>query len=131
LQRCAFELGLRALPLPEMDVVVEGTFRLAKQPEFADLEALQSVLQAIGTKQTLLELLDRIFDSRDVTVMLGSEHHVSSVGYLACVGGSWVSESGNEAAAISLMGPPRMDYGRLVPLVRYATEIFGRYKART
>ena len=56
--------------------------------------------------------------------MLGSEHDVPEVPDLTCVGSS---TRGPCSAAITVMGPARMDYGRLVPLVSYATDLFGRY----
>lgn len=127
LRRSALEIGLKALPDPEMELSIDGTAQLASQPEFADVGKLRSVLAAIEEKQVLLQLLDRVLEETGITVVLGSEHHVSRVRDLACVGGGCDAPSGERSAAITLMGPARMDYDRLVPLVRYATMLLGRH----
>jgi heat-inducible transcriptional repressor len=124
LRRQALEICQRALPAPEVRILVEGASRLASQPEFADVEKLRSVMRAIDDKATLLKLLNRILEHNGVRVVLSSEHHLPEVSDLACVGGGLI---GNASAAIGLVGPARMDYGRLVPMVRYATELFERY----
>ncbi len=127
LRRAALEIGLRALPEPEIELVIDGAARLAAKPEFADLERLHAVLEAIETKTILLDLLDRIIDAPDVTIVLGSEHRVSEVSDLACVGGSCATTDASHPATITLVGPTRMDYERLVPLVRYAKVLLERH----
>lgn len=126
IRRRAFELSQRALPDLQIEVCVVGTAHLAGQPEFADGEQLRQLLQAIEEKTALLRLLDELVGRRNVRVMLGSEHHVPQVAGLSCVGRAWAGSAG-ETSAISLLGPRRMDYGRLVPLVDYATTLAGRF----
>ena len=109
-----------------VDVIVEGTSHLLDQPEFADLAKLRALLRTVEEKATLLALLQRILDNTGVVVMLGSEHRLQDVPDLACVGCASDAASGPRTA-ISLLGPSRMDYGRLVPLVQYATELSARF----
>jgi heat-inducible transcriptional repressor len=130
LHREALEIGARALPEPccgdDLEIYVEGTSHLVGQPDFADVERLRELLETIEERATLLKLLERVLDSSGVRVMLGSDHHLAEVPELACVGGSWQGPSGN-TAVVSLLGPARMDYGRLVPMVSFATQLLGRY----
>ncbi len=134
LRREALDLGGRALAAAgtprELQLIVEGTSHLVGQPEFGDLERLRRLLQAIEERTALLELLDRVLDGAGVKVMLGSEHQVEALPEVACVGGSWVGEAG-EVGAVTLLGPARMNYGRLVPLVGYATGLFDRCLRRS
>ena len=127
LRRSALEIGVKALPDPELEVVVDGTSRLASKPELLAGGKLESLLRAVEDKKVLLRILDQLLEtsSHDVTVMLGSEHDVSEMADLACVGAS-CSRDGQPDAAITLLGPARMDYRRVVALVRYATELFER-----
>lgn len=122
----ALEIGQRVVPALELEVLVEGASHLLDQPEFADLETLRTLMKTIEEKETLLQLLNTLLDNAGVKVMLTSEHPLRSLPDLACVGCAWTGPSGNRSA-IGLLGPTRMDYGRLVPLVQYATEIFGRF----
>jgi heat-inducible transcriptional repressor len=127
LLRAALTLGLRGLPEPQLELVVEGKAQLATKPEFADVNKLRAVLEAIETKAVLLELLDQIIGGADVTIKLASEHRVRGVADLAMVGGSSAMAAGGSSATISLVGPARMDYGRVVPLVRYALVLLERH----
>jgi len=126
LRRAALEIGVRALPEPELALTIEGTAQLAAKPEFHNLETLRALLNAIETKNALLRLLDHILDTPGVAVMLGSEHEVPEIAELACVGSTCTVPGGDHTATIGVLGPARMDYGRLVPLVGYAKSLFER-----
>lgn len=126
LQRTALEIGLKALPEPEVELVIEGRSQLAQKPEFADISRLQALLRTIETKSVLLQLLEQIIDGPEVTVMLGSEHDVSEAQDLACIGIACRGPTG-PAVTIGVVGPTRMDYERLIPMVRYAKDLFERH----
>jgi heat-inducible transcriptional repressor len=130
LRRQALLIGARALPEPvakeELELIVEGASHLVGQPEFADPRHLRSLLEAIEDRNALLQLLGRILDGSGVKVVLGSEHQVRPLEEVTCVGSTWIGPGGGPAA-VTLLGPARMDYGRLMPLVDYATRLFGRY----
>jgi heat-inducible transcriptional repressor len=121
----ALEICRQALPDPEMKVLVEGATHLVEQPEFADVEKLRGVLRALDDKANVLRLLDRILDTSGVRVLLGSREAPE----LACVGSGMPTPSGS-SGVVSLIGPLRMDYGRLVPMVSYALELFDGYWQR-
>src|SRR5690606_23463679 len=112
----AVELFSQALPEPQWQLVVEGAAQLANQPEFDSVERLRVLVQAIEDKTLLLSLLEQLFDRQQVQVILGSDHQITATHKLACVGAGFSSPGGTNVA-IGLVGPNRMDYGRLVPLV--------------
>ena len=128
-ERRALAIGARMLPEVQLDVVVEGAAQLLSQPEFADLTRLRAVLRVVEHKETLLTLVARVLDTLGLQVMLGSEHALRSVGDMACVSCTWQASSG-QRTVVGLLGPSRMDYNRLVPMVGYATELFGRHWER-
>ncbi len=130
LKEAGLEIAARVLPEPnavaDFELIVEGASHLVGQPEFADLDRLRDLLQAIEKRQALLELLTQVVDGYGVQVVLGSEHHVLDLPAVACVGVPCTSPDGH-TAAVTVLGPSRMDYGRLVPLVNYAATLFDRY----
>ena len=126
LRQQAMEIGQSLLPDVSLEILVEGASNLLDQPEFADLRKVRAVLRTIEEKEALLRLLARILDNTGVKVMLGSEHRLRDVPELACVGCAWEGLTGRKTA-ISVLGPSRMDYGRLVPLVQYASQLFSRF----
>jgi heat-inducible transcriptional repressor len=139
LKQRAYAIGVQAIPQPTPSLVVEGTTQLIEQPEFADVAKLRSLVHAIEDKTALLALLDKLIESPvtakagadepGAKVVLASEHDMGDVLQVAFVGRSIASPSG-EQATVSILGPRRMDYGRLVALVDYASQLLHKYWER-
>jgi heat-inducible transcriptional repressor len=116
----ALELGSRALSADENggdDLVIATRLALLDQPEFHDPERLRDLFEAIETKERLLEVLDRMLADRGVHVALGGEVDEPALHHCALVAAPY----GGEAAlgAVGVIGPSRMDYGRVMALVDY------------
>jgi heat-inducible transcriptional repressor len=122
----AMEIGRQALPPAEYALYVDGASSLAKQPEFANAATLHRLLSAIEERENLLELLDNLLRSQGVQVVLGSEHQVDTIHHLSCVG-SLVDTPEPETPILGVLGPARMDYPRLIPVVGYASELLSNY----
>lgn len=124
--RAAMEIGVRALPPPEYALFIDGTSSLARQPEFATGNTLHELLVAIEDREKLLELLDILLRERGVQVVLGSEHQLEPLSHLSCVGSS-TQTAQTQTPVIGVLGPARMDYPRLIPVVGYASELLSIY----
>lgn len=125
LRRQALTIGHYVVPRPETELYVGGHSHLVCQPEFSDLGRLESLLRTIEEKGALLALLSRIVEGPGVKVLLGSEHEIREMLGLAAVG-AWTATPGGRGASVTVLGPTRMDYGRLVPLVDYASTLLAR-----
>ncbi|MDP7038626.1 MAG: heat-inducible transcriptional repressor HrcA [Myxococcota bacterium] len=127
LEEKAYLVGSEVLPAVESNIFVFGRSHLVRQPDCVDdLEQLPKLLEAIEENEILLKLIDCFKKPQGTRVLLSSEHQVDSVSALACIGGTWAgSEYGD--IAIGLLGPKRMNYGRLLPMVDYATRRLGGY----
>ncbi len=121
----ALTIGQKVLPERELRVHIEGTTHLIDQPEFTDHDKLRAVLHALDDKTSLLRLLERILDTNGVQVVLNTHEPPP----LAWVGANVLCASGR-GGAIALLGPLRMNYVRVVPMVRYASQLFDSYWQR-
>jgi heat-inducible transcriptional repressor len=98
-------------------VIIEGQARLLEQPEFGNVERVREILRALEDRERLVVLLDRALDSDRVQVFLGEETS-SAVGYpVSVVATRYREEDGVPGGAVGVIGPTRMDYPFLVPLV--------------
>lgn len=115
LRRRAFELGGAAVQGigNESDVVIEGQARLF--PEFSG-EALKSVAALLEDRDSLIGLLDATLDAKGTSVVVGSEAGQLGGGQLAIVGAAY-GDRAHPSGAIGVIGPTRMDYPKVVPLV--------------
>lgn len=139
LKKRAYAIGQQAIPRPQPSLVVEGTTHLIEQPEFADVAKLRSLVHAIEDRAALIALLDKLIeqpmsakafgDEPSAKVVLASEHEMSDMLEVAFVGRAVVSPSGQQAT-VSILGPRRMDFGRLVALVDYASQLLSKYWER-
>jgi heat-inducible transcriptional repressor len=123
--RLAFELGARAVAVDEVaegDLVIATRLALLDQPEFRDPERIRDLFTALETKERLVELLDRLLArSRGVRVALGGEVDEPSLHRCALVAARY-GEDGS-AGALGVIGPARMDYGRVISLVDYCSRV--------
>ena len=123
--RLAFELGARAVAVDEAtdgDLVIATRLALLDQPEFRDPERVRDLFTALETKERLVELLDRLLArSSGVRVALGGEVDEPSLHRCALVAARY-GEDGS-AGALGVIGPARMDYGRVISLVDYCSRV--------
>ena len=120
LRRRAFDLGARAtVDVPRKgEVVIEGQSRLIDLPEYTDVGRLKKLMRALDERRELVELLDKTLaaGAGAVTVFVGSETGDLGGGDLSLVVASY-SDRGRVAGTVGVLGPTRMDYAKVMPLV--------------
>ncbi|MGE4441502.1 MAG: heat-inducible transcriptional repressor HrcA [Desulfomicrobium sp.] len=122
--RRAWELAAQALSEEEQpEVFVGGTSHLTDQPEFTELETIQELLRLIEERSRLLELLDKTSASQSVSVSLTQD----MPGLAACslVASPYSAFSSNHGT-LAVLGPVRMNYARIVPMVDFAAQILSQ-----
>jgi heat-inducible transcriptional repressor len=133
LRRKAFELGGAALEeaaAGETDVVIEGQDRLLEKPEFQD--AVRQLVTALDEREKLVKLLDLAMQAKGGHVVVGEE--VGDLGggqlaHLAIVGAAYTAH-GQAAGTVGVIGPTRMDYPRVVPLVAATASAMSKFLER-
>ncbi len=119
LRRRAFELGEKALSglgPSEDQLVIEGQSRLFDQPEFKGAEGLKHLMNALDAREQLIALLDATIAASGASVVVGQEAGGLGGGQLSIIGAAY-TERGHRAGAVGVIGPTRMDYPKVVPLV--------------
>jgi heat-inducible transcriptional repressor len=124
LMRKALLLGSKALAetVPG-EVYIEGRANILEQPEFAeDVQKLKRILHAFEEKNVILRLLDAALESDAIQVSIGSENLVEDLPEIAVVASGY-HQGENAMGGIGLIGPVRMDYSRVIPLVEYTARV--------
>src|SRR5262249_45545551 len=115
----AFELGEAAVIEAAdqgADVVIEGRAKLLGLPEFSDAAGLKDVVHALDEAQTIVRLLDATLAAKGMAVVVGNEAGDLAGGQLSIVGATYRNQ-GRTAGSVGVIGPTRMDYPKVVPLV--------------
>jgi heat-inducible transcriptional repressor len=134
LMRRVWALGLGACEgTSGEDLVIGPRVTLLDQPEFADPERIRGLFAALETNQRLLDLLRKLAqtDVREagvgVEMSLGTELGEPSLRDCALVAVPYGRPLESEALGVlGVIGPQRMDYGRVIPFVRYCSELMTR-----
>ncbi|MBI5287073.1 MAG: heat-inducible transcription repressor HrcA [Deltaproteobacteria bacterium] len=122
----ALEMGKKAfMEGDEGDVYVGGRVNIIDQPEFAkDVERMKALFKAFEEKGILVKLLDRGFEAGGVQIFIGSENELSEIKGCSLVTSTYGS-GGYVLGTLGVIGPIRMDYSRVIPLVDWTARLLG------
>jgi len=125
----ALDLGTRALAAASQPsgapVLVDGESSLAADPTLGDGERLRALFRALAEKERFAHLLERVSEAGELTLVLGEEIGLSGAENLAVVASPY-GRGGERLGAIGVIGPARMAYGRIIPLVEYTAKALSR-----
>ena len=126
LLRATVTLAERAFaPRPSADYVLAGEANLLMLGESAGLERLQELFHAFTTKRDILHLLDRCQQSEGVEIYIGDEAGYAPFGDLSLITAPYAA-NGLTLGRLAVIGPTRMVYQRIIPLVEVTARILSR-----
>jgi heat-inducible transcriptional repressor len=120
------ELGKKAMRVePECELFLGGTSHFLDQPEFSDLEKMRSLLTAFEEKAVIVKLLNRCMEGSGVQVFIGSENESRHMGDCSLVIANY--KCGDRImGTVAVLGPTRMEYERVIPLVDRTAKVLTR-----
>jgi heat-inducible transcriptional repressor len=127
LERLGHKLGRQAVDPDgsEQSILVEGASNLFGSPEFADMKVMQNLLKTLEDKQVLVDLLSRLLDRRGVQVVIGEETESPDLSPCSVVASTY--HSGDRImGSVAIVGPKRMAYKSVIPLVDYLSKVLSR-----
>jgi heat-inducible transcriptional repressor len=110
-------------------VVIEGQGRLFDRPEFADVGKLREYLRAFEEKQRLLDLLEQTLAADGVRVLIGAEAGLDPLTDISVISSTYQRAAGT-SGRLAVVGPTRMDYAKVVPLVQFTAQVVSRTLAQ-
>lgn len=105
---------------------LEGAARLLRMDRFGDVSQLQSLMEMLERRVTLLSVLRSALAERGVLVRIGAENEAPAMHSLAIVAASYGLPQ-RRLGTVSVIGPLRMDYGRAIRSVRDAASQLSRF----
>ena len=127
LRRRALKLGRQIIGASgDTDLYVEEPGRLLSQPEFVDVDRMKSLFRAFDEKLKILRILDATLESEGVKILIGSENELSDMQGCTFITSRYMTGS-RAAGTVGVIGPTRMDYGRIIPMVDYVARLVTEY----
>ena len=103
------------------DIYIEGTFQMISLPEFADIKRLKELFLALEKKEKLLKLLDHSFKVEGINVIIGLESDIKEMRDMSVVTSTY-RVGDRSYGFLGVIGPVRMDYSRIIPMVDYTAK---------
>ena len=91
-----------------------------------DVDRIRRLFSILEQQETVMRLLEMTQHSQGVQIFIGSEHELFSGTGCSMVITGLTGKGSTLAGALGVIGPTRLNYGRIVPLVDYTAAVVGK-----
>lgn len=110
---------------PDPRLIVRGRANLLEH-EAADLERIRILFDDLERKRDIARFLELAEEGDGVRIFIGSENELFSLSGSSLVVSSYMNADRKIVGAVGVIGPTRLNYGRIVPIVDYTAQLVGR-----
>ncbi len=111
----------------DRSLIVRGRANLlGDRSAVEDLERVRMLFDDLEQKEQLIGLLDDVREAQGVRIFIGAETRLFSLSGSAVIAAPYMTERRRVLGAIGVIGPTRLNYARVIPLVDYTARILGR-----
>lgn len=121
----ALSLSRQALPDEQDEVYITGQSRIFEQPEFNDVTKMREIFQAFEEKGRLVQLLGNCMQAQGVQIFIGSETPLKEMAGMSLITSTYMTDV-NTIGLMGVIGPTRMGYSSVIPIVDYTAQLVSR-----
>mgnify|MGYP001794553565 CR=1 FL=1 len=108
-------------------LIVRGRANLLSNTQEAeDLDRIRQLFDDLERKRDIAEFLELTEDGDGVRIFIGSENKLFSLSGSSLVVSPYMNADRKIVGAVGVIGPTRLNYGRIVPIVDYTAQLVGR-----
>ena len=107
-------------------LIVRGQANLLDQEALTDLERVRMLLDDLENKQSVAELLDLARESESTRIFIGSENRLFALSGSSVIASPYRDREGRVVGVIGVIGPTRLNYARVVPMVDFTAQSLGK-----
>jgi len=108
-------------------LIVKGQANLLEDiSALTDLERLRALFDALETKETMVRLLDATREGEGVQIYIGADNPLFGMAGCSMVVAPYTNSREQVIGAIGVVGPTRINYARIIPMVDYTAKVIGR-----
>jgi heat-inducible transcriptional repressor len=94
--------------------------------EAEDVERIRGLFDDLERKREIVEFLELAESGEGVRIFIGSENKLFSLSGSSLVVSPYMNAERKIVGAVGVIGPTRLNYGRIVPIVDYTAQLVGR-----
>lgn len=91
-----------------------------------DLERIRGLFEALETREHMLKLLDLAHQGEGIQIFIGSDNQLFATAGCSMIVAPYQNTNQEIIGAIGVIGPTRLNYARIIPLVDYTAKVIGR-----
>ncbi|MBN8502078.1 MAG: heat-inducible transcriptional repressor HrcA [Sphingomonadales bacterium] len=107
-------------------LIVRGQANLLDETALTDLERVRSLLDDLENKQSVAELLDSARDAQATRIFIGAENRLFALSGSTVIASPYRDSEGRVVGVVGVIGPTRLNYARLVPMVDFTAQSLGK-----
>jgi heat-inducible transcriptional repressor len=127
----AMKLGQQALEVAggQEELYINGASQIVNYPEFADSNRTRDILEALEEKSKIVRILTQCIEGEGVHIYIGSENLVPDLKGLTLISSPY-KYLDQSVGTLGILGPTRMEYGRMIPLVDHIAKVVSQILSR-
>lgn len=111
---------------PHERLIVRGRANLLEQTDGDSLSRIRELFEDLERKRDIAEFLELTERGEGVRIFIGSENKLFSLTGSTLVVSPYMNADRKIIGAVGVIGPTRLNYGRIVPIVDYTAQLVGR-----
>lgn len=121
----ALRISQQTLPAERADVFIAGQSRILEQPESIDIARMRELFRTFEEKGRLLQLLNNCMQAEGVQIFIGSETPLKEISGMSLITSTYMTDT-NTVGILGVIGPTRMGYSSVIPIVDYTAQLVSR-----
>ena len=110
-------------------LIVRGQANLIDESAAADLERVRRLLDELEDRQEIARLLEGARDAPGCRIFIGSENRMFALSGSSVIAAPYRGSSGEVVGVVGVIGPTRLNYARVVPMVDFTAKALTRLMA--
>jgi len=107
-------------------LIVRGASNLLDESAVTDLERVRQLLEDLESKQSVADLLDSAREAEATRIFIGSENRLFALSGSSVIASPYRDREGRVVGVVGVIGPTRLNYARLVPMVDFTAQSLGK-----
>ena len=103
-------------------LIVRGASNLLDETALLDLERVRLLLDDLENKQSVAELLDAAREAEATRIFIGAENRLFALSGSSVIASPYRDREGKVVGVVGVIGPTRLNYARLVPIVDFTAQ---------
>lgn len=108
-------------------LIIRGQANLLEDvTALTDLERIRNLFEALETRETMLNLLQETTQAEGVQIFIGSGNQLFNHAGCTMIVSPYRNADSTMIGALGVIGPSRMNYGRIIPVINYTSSLIGK-----